>query len=152
MRVIRYPDRSKGGEKASGHVGGLALDAKETGAAPDRYAEKLVKYVPAEVIAFYLPAYAYVQTAGNVTKWTVFGLGALGTVVYLLIRSEWSRLPHWYFFVLGVVAYVCWALGTSTIGTDLWGMSTMLSRITIAAAVFLIPGIDEILTRWTSDV
>ena len=124
------------------------------GAAPaapaqDTYGDKLVKYIPAEVIAFFVPAYALVKSATDPDDWAkilVLVQCILGTVGYLFIRSPKGNPPRWYFYVLAAIAFLAWAIGTSDIGL-LLGIAEELSKFTLLAGVFLVPMVDEVLTR-----
>jgi len=119
------------------------------GGEADTWGDKLVKYIPAEVIAFYVPMYALVESAQPWAAWLVLGLGALGTLGYLRVFLVPPGPPRFYFYVLSVVAFAAWAVGTSSIGSRLWHMPTWAEEVTILAAVFLIPLTDELATMLT---
>jgi hypothetical protein len=114
---------------------------------PDKVGDKLVKYIPAEVIAFYVPVYAYVQARPDWAKWLVLGLAVVGTLGYLYVRSEKANPPRWFFYVLAVLAFIGWALGTSSLGADLFGFPDFVSKLAVFLAVFLLPLVDQFLTR-----
>lgn len=113
----------------------------------DKYGDKLVKYVPAEVIAFFVPTYAIANEQEEWARWLVLILGVIGTLGYLFVRSDASNPSRSYFYTLAAVAFLAWAIGTSSVGSDLWGIEDWLSKITVTAAVFLVPMFDEVLTR-----
>jgi len=48
---------------------------------------------------------------------------------------------------LAGIAYCCWAIGTSGSVADLLGIDDTGAGIILGAAVFVIPLVDEILTR-----
>lgn len=140
--------------------------APEDAAPPDPFPVKLVKYVPAEVIAFFAPAYAVatpkvpadqpitatatgVPAVDHSAQWIVFGVALLGLLLYLFLRGSKDQPPRWYFYVLGAVSFVAWAIGTSTAGSDLFGLGadSILPKLAITCAVFLVPLLDEVLTR-----
>jgi hypothetical protein len=110
-------------------------------------ADKLVKYIPGEVIGFYVLAYAYVQVGPDWAQWLVLGLAVVGTPAYLFARSDSTNPPRWFYYVLAVLAFVGWALGTSSVGADLFGLPDFVSTLAVFLAVFLIPLADELLTR-----
>jgi uncharacterized membrane protein YphA (DoxX/SURF4 family) len=113
---------------------------------PDGYRDKIAKYVPAETLAFFVPIAAQATTDG--TRRLILVVGAFGTVLYLFL----GRKSRPYFYVLALIAYFAWALGTSDFGAELFGLDDNLSRIILAIAVFLIPGIDEAITKiWPTD-
>lgn len=114
----------------------------------DGMAEKIVKYVPAEVLAFYAPAYALIPEGDLLLRRIVLGAGLMGTVVYLLAARPKSAGPPAYFYVLAAIAFLAWAIGVSDVGVQLLGLSSAASKVLFAVGVFLIPGIDEALTRF----
>jgi len=135
-RTIVYPRAAKRAAAAGGSA-----------SAPDELSEKLLKYIPGEVIAFYVPIYALVPKEPAWGRWLILALAALGGLGYLIARADKTAPPRFYFYVLAVVAFLAWALGTSTVGTDLWALPDWVNRVAIPAAVFLVPMVDEVLTR-----
>lgn len=115
--------------------------------AGDTYEDKLLKYVPVEVVAFYAVVYASVQREADWLKWFILLLGVFGTVGYLVARSDRSRPPRWYFYVLSVIAFLAWALGTSSVGQDLFAFPDAAAKIMLPSGVFIVPLVDELLTR-----
>lgn len=114
----------------------------------DEWGDKLVKYVPAEVLAFYIPAWALVETATPLGQWLVFAISLVGTVAYLMARADRADPPRPYFYVLAALAFIAWAIGTTTSGSVLLHLPQWSAQITVLAAVFLIPLIDEIVTKY----
>jgi hypothetical protein len=108
---------------------------------PNDYPTKLVKYVPAETLAFVIPSAALVST--NAMRVAVLAVALIGTPLYLGRRA---RVPV-YFYVLAEVSLIAWVIATTDFGTELFALSANASRLTLTAAVFLVPGIDELLTR-----
>jgi hypothetical protein len=114
---------------------------------PDDLTDKLTKYIPAPAIAFFLPTY---QALGDTVERSrnIFVIGLVGTLLYLVIAHvAEKKATAIYFFILGLVAFAVWAIGTSDVGGKLFGLSQQDSRIILAAAIFLIPGIDVLITR-----
>jgi hypothetical protein len=99
------------------------------------------------VIAFYVPMYALVPKEPAWGLWSILTLGAVGVLGYLFARADKTAPPRFYFYILAVVAFLAWALGTSTVGTDLWALPDWINRGAIPTSVFLIPMIDEVLTK-----
>jgi hypothetical protein len=131
-RTIIYPARPGGTLQAEGNP-------------PDPYADKIVKYVPAEVLSFFLPAVT-LANGRRTYLITCLVVGAIGTLVYLWLRKT-SPSPRWYFYILGMISFVAWAVGTSAPTADLIGIAPDAGTFWLAVAVFLIPGIDEALTK-----
>lgn len=118
----------------------LAFTAE--GVPADTYTEKLVKYVPAEIIAFYVPAYALIGKTATGAAVTL-AVGAIATFVYLQwqVRREPKKQP-WTFYVLAVLAFFGWALGISTVGTVLFGLTAEVSAFILLVLVLAIPALD----------
>jgi hypothetical protein len=117
----------------------------------DSLPEKLVKYVPAETLAFFVPL-AAVLDDDNRKPWliTVLLIGIVGTAGYLWLAAHRAAederpLPH--FYVLACVAFVCWAIGTSAGVAALAGLDRVESGVVLGLAVFLIPLADDVLNR-----
>jgi peptidoglycan/LPS O-acetylase OafA/YrhL len=119
------------------------------GERPDRYFDKLLKYVPAEAIAFYLPFYEFSKDPeSDEWQWIVFAAAILGGFVYLLLRVDKEKKPRRFYYVIALLALLAWTIGTSTVGADLFGLSDKGSKIIVGIAAFALPGVDEALTRF----
>lgn len=137
--------------------GSHAAEVQPADTPRDSYGDKLVKYIPAEVIGFYVPAYALAKQVGtqgngaqgNWAQWVVLALCTLGTVGYLFVRANQEKPPRWYFYLLSSLAFLAWALGTSMAGSELFQLENadVLGKLIVTAAVFLIPLIDDLLTK-----
>lgn len=135
-RTVVYPRAAKRAAAAGG------AQSK-----PDELSEKLLKYIPGEVLAFFVPVYALVPKEPKWGLWAVLVVGAVGGVGYLFAQADKAAPPRFYFYLLSIVAFLAWTLGTSTVGTDLGALPDWISHAAIPAAVFLVPMIDEVLTR-----
>ena len=117
----------------------------------DGFGDKLVKYIPAEVIAFYVSGYILAGQLGKAAQWTVLVACLLGTAAYLFVRADKVNPPRWYFYVLAIISFLAWAVGTSTAGADLLMWPTdkaeIMGKFIVTAAVFLVPLTDELLTK-----
>lgn len=145
-RTPTYPRAASTAETLPRSTAASASTAQPLSA--DGMAEKIVKYVPAEVLAFYAPAYALIPEGDLLLRRIVLGAGLIGTVVYLLAARPKSAGPPAYFYVLAAIAFLAWAVGVSDVGVQLLGLSPAASKVLFAVGVFLIPGIDEALTRF----
>jgi hypothetical protein len=124
--------------------------AADAGPSPDGFPEKLAKYVPAEVLAFYVPALAIGGVRQDVQALLlVTVVAAVGVVGYLAwsarsLPAE-NRPPTW-FYMLALVAFGGWAVGTvPELGADL-KLSAAVSSVLLPITVFLVPAIDLWLT------
>jgi hypothetical protein len=125
--------------------------AKDAVPKADSLTEKLLKYIPAEVIAFYLSAYVLAGQWGEPARWAVLAAGFVGTATYLFASADKENPPHWYFYLLAMLSFLAWAIGTSSVGVDLfkWDPTKAegMSQLIVAVAVFLIPLTDQLLTK-----
>jgi hypothetical protein len=114
----------------------------------DDYAQKLVKYVPGEAIAFYTPLAATLNDHGALSQFLLVGIGLVGAIFYTYYHSRALPagqvvLPHYY--VLSALAFIVWAANLSPqFGSDLH-LDLAWRTIALASAVFLFPGIDQTL-------
>jgi len=122
----------------------------DAGGEADTLPSKLTKYVPAEVLAFYVPTYANLPDSAEVWRWAVFAIGLVGTVLYLLATRlrEQSSIGPWYFYALAGVAYVGWAVSVTAAGAELFGLDPAVTPAILATTVLLVPIVDELVTRF----
>jgi len=115
----------------------------------DAFAERLVKYVPAETLAFFVPAAALLGTGHR--PWLIVALviGVLGTAGYLLQATpkDPDERPRPHYYVLACVAFLSWAIGTTPAVAALIHLDQTGAAFVLAAAVFLIPLADGLLNR-----
>ena len=115
---------------------------------PDKYSDKLIKYVPAEVLAFYTPMAAAMSGEKNWLIATAIA-GLVATVGYLWMSTKdrpqpEKPLPH--FFLLAALSFVAWALCTSSLG-ELVGLSQRGASFILGATVLLLPVVDAFLAK-----
>jgi hypothetical protein len=116
------------------------------GARADSLPDKLLKYVPAEVIAFYAPLYS--SLTGETARFIVVGASVVGLLLYLVIRAPAIQRPRPWFYGLALVSFAGWALGTSPVGEQMLGITDPdIPKIALAIVIFLVPAFDEVLTR-----
>src|SRR5882757_1789332 len=94
---------------------GMRLDGSQ-GEKGDKFPDKLVKYVPAETLAFFVPISASLGLDRTRLLVVATIVGAIGTPGYLWLTAR--KLPKveqplFHFYLLAVLAFACWALGTS---------------------------------------
>jgi hypothetical protein len=143
--------------ETKGAADGAPASPSPKEAPQDQFGDKLVKYIPAEVIAFFLPAYALVEPFrkdGHLEdlQWLPYVLvvaGFFGVMGYLFIRAPKENPPRPYFYILAGLAFLAWAAGTSAASSDVFHLikPEISGKLIVFAAIFLIPLIDEILTR-----
>ena len=85
----------------------------------DDYSDKLIKYVPAEVVAFFIPIGALLQDRRNLLIVAAI-VGLVATPGYLWRSAQSlpvSQRPPMHTYVLaGGVSFAVWAIATSAIG------------------------------------
>jgi hypothetical protein len=119
----------------------------------DSYLEKIVKYVPAEIVTLTTLAVAAFQPAGGTIWWIVI-VGALANVLYLFgtaLASSTTPLPRWYFYPLSILAYAVWAAAIipefgQKVGIGGDNAQTEQS-FALALGAFLVPLLDSIFTN-----
>jgi hypothetical protein len=119
------------------------------GTAGDGLPEKLVKYVPAETIGFFVPVSAAVGTGNEGWLIAVVVVALLGTPAYLfqMAPETPASKPRAHYYVLAEIALVCWMLGTSSAVQSWVGISQTLGGVVLAIGTFAIPITDGVLTK-----
>lgn len=141
----------------------------------DRYTAKLVKYIPAEVLAAFIPLVALADKISSGSKdawiWMTIGIGAFAVFGYMrwhatevipkqlaaaqggkeVADDELKRLtPNWYVYILGLVAFGAWALATAGPVQSVVGLTGAESEYIVAAVTFLLPLLDATLAHFSS--
>jgi hypothetical protein len=135
--------RSISDRRAKGALRSQARSDGE-GVPADNYGERLLKYVPAEVLAFFLAA------AGKWGSDNTFLIVALVVAVVLTPVVLYATSPsglRWYAFVLAIIAFGVWAIGTSTDTDRLLGISSDQAPFVLTVGAFVIPTVDKALGR-----
>ena len=122
----------------------------------DSYLEKIVKYVPAEIVTLTTLAVAALQPAGGTIWWIVI-VGALANVLYLFgtaLANTSTPMPRWYFYPLSILAYLVWAAAIipefgSKVGIGGANAQTEQS-FALALGAFVVPLLDSIFTNLRS--
>ncbi len=110
---------------------------------------KLAKYVPGEVVAVAIPAFAAFDPTGN---WVWFTLALLiaANLLYLVVAATKLKpesRPRWYFYVLSIVAFGFWAAATIPQVRDKFGLegdaNADKAAYLLVIATFAIPLLDS---------
>ncbi len=115
------------------------------------YFERLVKYIPGETLAFFVPFAVLIGSGNPFLLWVLVVACVVGTPLYLWSNSRSlaaakKPLPHYY--VLSVVAFIVWALGVAPSFATLIGASDLGVTVTMGVTVFLLPKVDDVLAAW----
>ena len=127
-----------GGSLASGGPGGPTPPPQ-----PDQYRDRLIKYIPADVVAIYLALIGFAKTlptTAPLTKveWVVF-------VVILIASVPWQRkiakIGKWSQIGIGTGAFVIWAISLGDPFATAWQSWYYPAYGTMAVALytFLVP-------------
>ena len=139
----------------AGRRGGLEAEESQPPTQPvtttpaDGYIDKLVKYVPAEVVAVFAPLSA--ALAGRQGLLIVLSIICLlATPGYLFLTAQnkppdLQPLPHYY--VLACIAFAAWALGVSSGLDALFKIDSVVVGLILGASVLLIPLADGLLAK-----
>lgn len=149
-RSIVYPapaPRPRADERDRPYAGGTgAADAgQSTEMSPgDGFAQRLLKYIPAETLAFvvFLTAMSDLKDAHVVA---VVVVGLVGQV--LILRSQTAKMaapdrPTLRFFIFAVVAYLAWVVGTSPRFAHIVHLDRTTATLIMACVAYLLPLID----------
>ena len=116
----------------------------------DGYKEKLVKYVPAEVIAFFTPITAFIGAGEDGLLIVALVAGVVGTVAYIYRQNQKipaeKQAPVWS-YLLAIWAFLAWGLATSPVTADVLGLSLKGAGIILGISAFLVPALDF----WTAE-
>jgi hypothetical protein len=122
----------------------------------DGYLEKLIKYIPGEVGAVFAAIVALAgnastnpETATYVVRGVFFLFLILTPVYFWLTASKLppEKQPTMYFYVLSIFAFAIWGLAVSERVRLAFALEVGLAEFLLALGAFLIPLVDELLTR-----
>lgn len=119
----------------------------------DNYLTRLAKLVPAEVLAFFVPAAAQ-WGDDDALLVILLVLGTLATPAYLwrsALRQPDDLKPYPHYYALATVAFLAWALGVSAHVPELLGLSVSQSAFAVTIAAFALPLADGLLADLRSD-
>lgn len=94
---------------------GKETQTKTENKSTDDYLGQVVKFIPAEVVAFYVAAFGLFASAKEGTPietlaWITFGVGFAGTIVYTFLVGKKDKVPNVLLkTVFGVIGFVIWA-------------------------------------------
>lgn len=132
---------------------GVMLNASRAGSAAtgDTLPERLIKYVPAETLAFFVPIAAILGANQGNVLFAALVASAIGTVGYLWLSARAlppaeQPLPH--FYVLAVVAFGCWSLTTAPNVRAVFNIDETTAAVILPFSVFLIPLADGVLSAF----
>lgn len=112
---------------------------------PDGYRDRLLKYIPAEIVAIYLALLSLIKTSDPQTtpvitvEWTIF-------LIVLIVSVPWQRrimkISKWQQVMIGTIAFVFWAMSLGDPFNTSWkasGYRPLYGTIAMMLYTFLIP-------------
>ena len=127
--------------------GGLGSDVPN-----DSYRERLIKYVPVEIIALFIVVYGITYYLSGTESWYpimarwILILGFVGTVLYLWKVECITDVVQLGISAIGFLIWAC-ALGVVTV-TSLPFYNAVVAGLLLFAYVFLAPLIDGVPEVW----
>jgi len=106
---------------------------------PDDYKQRLLKYIPTEVVALYLTLDVLVRSSGEkgaALFWCIFAFGVLATPLYLWRVGGVAKRSQ---LAISTVAFVVWILAIGGPFTHLGWYKPLYGGILLPMYTFLIP-------------
>lgn len=119
--------------------------AKPSG--PDDYKEKLIKYIPAEIVAGFISGDLLIHSsnskapAQHVLEWVLFGVLLVATPIYL---CRIHKVDRWLQWVVSTFAFAIWvfAMGGPFLTIDWVAENRVIGALALLVSTILIPMID----------
>ncbi len=109
---------------------------------PDDYSTRLLKYIPAEVIALYLTLISLLRSAeriGAEWQWIIFFVGVVATPLYLWRLLRVRKLLQ---LVLSTVSFAVWVFALGEPFAQLSWYAPVYGGILLCVYTFFIPIIE----------
>lgn len=116
---------------------------------PDAYGERLVKYIPGEALAAFLPLSTFVSS--DVLLVALLAGCTVGAGLWAVNRNAdlkpELRQPAGRVAGFAVVAFLAWAGGTSQGTQELIGLPPQAGAVVLTVVALILPAIDRLLAR-----
>jgi hypothetical protein len=111
---------------------------------PDEYRDRLVKYIPADIVAIYLSLLALIKAANPdktpiiTIEWVIFGIIFVVSVPW---QTRVMKIDKWRQVAIGTVAFVLWAITLGDPFATSWSAwyQPLYGSIVLMLFTFLIP-------------
>jgi len=108
---------------------------------PDDYLNKIIKYIPSEVVALYITLYGVALAAKNgipfgLITWLIFVVGVLGTVLYLWRIAKVNDRSQ---LLISTGAFVVWVFALGGPFSDLSWYHAVYGALLLPIYTFFIP-------------
>jgi hypothetical protein len=132
------PSVPKGGRKrgASAPVPEAPAPAPAAAPAADSYNDRVLKYIPAEVVTLYLSVDGLVRAKQNspVLSWGLFAFGLVATILYLKFSAGVTKPLQ---LIVSAVAFCVWAISIGSPSTYIAGYDAIYGAIALPLFTFL---------------
>ncbi len=110
--------------------------------AEDKYATRLLKYIPAEVVALFVSANGVVPTDlpdRSTYQWIIFAFCVVATPVYLFFtaRDEVKKKPIWTQILLATIAFPVWAFALGGVFASLSWYQPFAGSLLLMGVTFI---------------
>lgn len=108
---------------------------------PDNYKERILKFIPVEVVTLYLTVYGIAIAAKKeipfeVITWVIFAVGIIGTLLYLRFVERVRGLSH---IIISTLAFVVWVFALGGPFLHLSWYNPVYGAILLPIYTFFIP-------------
>lgn len=125
-------------------AGAVASSPVITPQKPDDYRDRLIKYIPADVVAIYLSLLALIKTA-NPDKTPIIRVEWAIFWIIFVVSIPWQirvmKIDKWQQVAIGTVAFVIWAISLGDPFLTAWSTwyQPLYGTIVLMLFTFLIP-------------
>ncbi|MBQ4820379.1 hypothetical protein [Aquimarina sp. MMG016] len=120
---------------------------KETNLKPDGYFQKVIKYIPGEIVAFYLVFNKFAIENGVQGFLTLFIIGLILTPFYkyfgLKDQSNILDTP-WFQIIISVIAFAIWVFALGDLSRLIGEYDPFFSSLTLATFTMATPILENL--------
>jgi hypothetical protein len=135
---VRAPGAPIGGRRrgAGGPVPEPVPPPPVAAPAPDDYKDRVLKYIPAEVVTLYLSVDAIVRAKQDsaTLSWGLFVFGVLATILYLRLSAGVTKPLQ---LVVSALAFCVWAISIGSPSTYIPGYDAIYGAIALPIFTFV---------------
>jgi hypothetical protein len=125
-------------------AGAVAASPAPAPQKPDEYRDRLIKYIPGDIVAIYLSILALIKTA-NPDKTPIIKIEWIIFAIILVVSIPWQtrvmKIDKWQQVAIGTVAFVIWAVSLGDPFATAWSAwyQPLYGTIVLMLFTFLIP-------------
>ena len=117
-------------------------ETKVVSVAPDAYRERLLKYIPSEVIAVYLTLYGLLKSANDPPGWIIWAVFAFGLLVTPLYLARVLHVRKRLQLTIATGAFAVWVFATGGPFLPLPWYQAVYGSLLLVAYTFVVPLIE----------